>query len=823
MNLPSSLPIQDPVLIMALAVTTFLIAPLIAPRLRLPGIVVLIAIGAVLGPNATGLLARDVTIELLGTVGLLYLMFVAGLELDLRGFARERVRSLTFGTLSFAIPAALAMIVMTLYRFELGPALLIGAIVASHTLLAYPVATRLGIGRDPAVVTVVGGTLLTDALSLAVLAVIDGAATGDAGAGFWIRLALGLAAYVVVVTLGVPKLGAWFFRNTADDAAVRWLFLLAVAFGSAWLAQAVGAQPIIGAFLAGLALNPLVPDRSTLMTRVRFVGNAFFVPFFLLSVGMLVDVRVVVGSADVAILAGLMIAIVLVGKGAAALIAQRIFGLSLDQGLLMVGLSVPQAAATLAVTFVGLEIGLFGEPVVNAVIVLVMVSTLVGSTLVERFGKRVAVAAEREEPAPDDAPHRMLVPLANPQTADDLLDLAFLLRDPAEREPVFPLLVVPSEEQVARAERTLAHAVVHAAEADVPVRPLTRIARNTASGIVAAARDNRITDVVLGWDGRVGTGGHVLGAVIDDTVRRGDQLVAITRLRQPVATHRRVTLVVPPLADHAPGFHDAIRAVKRLVVQLGASLRVLVVQGDTTRLAHRCGEVEPALEATFHGLTSWTAVLRNGSEWIDPQTDLVALLAPREGTVAHEPWLPRLARALGEHAGSVLIVVPSERVVGTDGPVPRDRVAALLTEERFLPDLADASYAGAIERLLDAAVGEAPVRRAVLLEKLLDDDVGYAAEVLPGLVIAHARGRGLAEPVLALGLSRPGIAHRSSTHRVHVLCVLISPDAMSGREHLALLAETTRALALSGPIESLADAGDVDDVRRRLQGEERDA
>ncbi|MEX2503113.1 MAG: cation:proton antiporter, partial [Trueperaceae bacterium] len=766
-----SLPIVDPVLIMAIAVTAFLIAPLAAPWLRLPGVEALIALGAIIGPNATGLLARDVTIELLGTVGLLYLMFVAGLELDLRGFARNRNRSLAFGTLSFLIPAAIAMVVMSAYRFDLGPALLIGAIVASHTLLAYPIAARLGIAKDAAVTTVVGGTLLTDTLSLLVLAIVDGAVRGDAGAAFWLRLALSLGGYVAVMTIGVPRLGAWFFRNTADDAAVRYLFLLAIAFGAAWAAQAAGAQPIIGAFLAGLLLNRLVPDQSTLMTRVRFVGNALFVPFFLLSVGMLVDVRVITGSADVAILAGLMIAIVLIGKGLAALAAQRLFGLNLDQGMLMIGLSVPQAAATLAVTFVGLEIGLFGEPVVNAVIVLVMVSSLVGGTMVERFGRRVAIASERAEPAPDEAPHRMLVPLANPATADALLDLAFLLRDPGAREPVFPTLVVPNEDDVAGAERLLAHAVVHAAEADVPVQPLTRIARNPASGILAAARENRATDVVLGWNGRSASGTRLFGTVIDQTVARGDHLVVIAHLPHGVATYRRVVLVMPPLADHAPGFHDAVRTIKRLVLQLGASLRVLVVQGDTTRFRHRCDEVAPQVEATFAGLTSWTPILDADDDWVDETHDLLVLLSPRRGTVAHEPWLDRFTRELSDRDGGFLVLVPSDRPTTTGSGTAQDRFEAMLSSERMVFDLHGASYSDAVERLLDLVAKGRTVRRAILLEKLLNDDVGYAAEVLPGVVIAHARGRGVPEPTLAIGLSPGGIEHRASAHRVHVLCL----------------------------------------------------
>jgi Kef-type K+ transport system membrane component KefB len=279
-----------------------------------------------------------------------------------------------------------------------------GSIIGSHTLLAYPIVSRLGLVKNPAVTTVVGGTLVTDTLALAVLAVVAGLAGRRVTVGFFLRLFGILGLYVALVVVGVPRLGRWFFRNTPGQAPAEFIFLMVVLFASAFLAELAGAQPIIGAFLAGLTLNRLIPNQGPLMNRVRFVGNALFIPFFLISVGMLVDVRVLTGSVDVWIIAIAIIALVHAGKFAGAWVSQRLFRYRRHDSLLIAGLSIPQAAATLAVTFVGLEIGLFDETVVNAVIVMILVTGLVGPSLVERYGRRIALQEEQKPYDPGEAP-----------------------------------------------------------------------------------------------------------------------------------------------------------------------------------------------------------------------------------------------------------------------------------------------------------------------------------------------------------------------------------------------------------------------------------
>ncbi len=286
-----SLPFSNPVMIFALVMLIILLAPIIFKKLKVPGIVGIILAGTIVGPSVLGLLERDSTIELLGTVGLLYLMFMAGLSIDLNRFEKLRNRSIGFGSLSYFFPALGAYYAgIHLLDYSVSTSLLLGAIVGSHTLLAYPIVERLGITKNTAVTMSMGGTLVTDSVSLGILAIIAGTAGESQGPGYWLGFITSIAIFLAAAIVILPNLGRWFFRNLKNENNTDYVFLLAVLFTTAFLAELSGLASIIGAFIAGLLLNRLVPVNSTLMSRVQFVGNALFIPFFLISVGMLVDV-----------------------------------------------------------------------------------------------------------------------------------------------------------------------------------------------------------------------------------------------------------------------------------------------------------------------------------------------------------------------------------------------------------------------------------------------------------------------------------------------------------------------------------------------------
>ena len=340
-------PISDPVLVFAIVAALILLAPIVMGRWRLPGMIGLLAAGALLGPNALGVLARDQSFVLFGTVGLLYIMFTAALEIDMAVLKRHSGASLAFGLFTFGIPMGLGLVVAHhLLGFDWPAAILLASTFASHTLVTYPIASRLGITRNPAVTTAVGGTIVTDTLALLVLAVIVSSTRGSIDEMFWYRLGVSLALYVAAILVGLPLLARWFFRKVGRDGVAEFVFVLATVFGCAALSHLAGSEPIVGAFLAGLALNRLIPHHSTLMNRIQFTGEAVFVPFFLLSVGMLLDLRVFAGGPRAWAVALAMVVTVHVTKWLAAE-ATRLLGYSRDQARLVFGLSVPQAAATL--------------------------------------------------------------------------------------------------------------------------------------------------------------------------------------------------------------------------------------------------------------------------------------------------------------------------------------------------------------------------------------------------------------------------------------------------------------------------------------------
>jgi Kef-type K+ transport system membrane component KefB/mannitol/fructose-specific phosphotransferase system IIA component (Ntr-type)/nucleotide-binding universal stress UspA family protein len=787
-----SLPFTDPVLIVALAMTIFLVVPLLFERMRIPGIIGLIVVGAAIGPNGLGLLARDETIVLLGTVGLLYLMFMVGLELDLHEFNRYRNRSIGFGTLSFAIPAAVGVTMGLVLGYSLLSALLLGSAFASHTLLAYPIASRLGIVRNEAVTATLGGTILTEILALLLLAGVANAAGGSLGAGFLFRLLLPFAVYVGVVLWGVPRLGRWFFRNAGNEAGTEFVFVMATLFTIAYLAHAAGVEPIVGALLAGLALNRLIPEQGLLMRRIHFAGNALFIPFFLLSVGMLVNVRALDTPRAWGIALALSLGVIL-SKWLAAKVAEKAFGYTSEEGWTVFGLSVPHAAGTLAIVLVGYEVGLLDQTEVNGVVLVILVSCLLGPWAVERYGRQVALREERRPYNPSEAPRRVLIPLANPATAETLLDLAFIVRGTGNPEPVHPLMVVPdygeqTEAEVAEAERTLAHAVLYAASAEVPVVPLTRVDRNVASGIARGIAETRSSTVVVGWDGRRSAAREIFGTVLDRVLEETRQMVLVARLGHPLGTTTRVVLVLPPAVEHHPGFLEGIRTVKTITAGVGAPLVALPIQGEPQHLQEVYAAAGgPSVPASWEVLRGWGA-LRPELEGRLRREDLVVVVSARRGTLPWHPRLERLPSWLAELVPqSFILLYPPEVEPGSD----RTTSPGALAPTRVV-ELGRVPLEAALRRLLESAF--ANPRRVREILGTLSEEGRELAEVIPGVIVPHTRIKGLREPILLLGVSREGVDLPDRRPPAHMVFLLISALERP-EEHLRMLAEIARLVS----------------------------
>lgn len=806
------LPINDPVLIVAIVMLIILISPLVFKRMKIPGLVGIILSGTIVGPSVTGLLERDATIILLGTVGLLYLMFMAGLSIDLNQFNKLRNKSIIFGFVSFLIPMGLSLLLAPrLLEYPISTSLLLGSIVGSHTLLAYPIAHRLGITKNQAVTMAMGGTMVTDSLSLAILAIVVGSLEGGITLNFLGTFGTSVAIFLAASIVIIPRLGRWFFRTFPKENDADYIFLVAILFVTAWFADIAGLAPIIGAFLAGLLLNRLVPDSSPLMTRVQFVGNALFIPFFLISVGMLVDVSVLI-SLEVWFIALLFIALVITGKFVASLMTKVIFKQSLAEGLTIFGLTSPQAAATLAVTLIGFEIGLFNEIAVNAVVIMILVTCLIGPYFVEKYGRMIASSDSKKQYIKSDAPQRILVPLANPTTAEALMDIAFAMRDKNSVESVYPLTVVRDgsnvEAQVADSEKMLAHAVIYASGADVPVSPVTRVDMNISSGITRAIKEKRITTVIIGWNGESSARQRIFGGVLDQLLEQTDEMVMVSKIEDKINTNERVVLAIPPFASLEPGFSEALRYIKILVNQIGADLVVIAVSDRMSVIKSAVKETEPEVKTTFIEIPGWIKLVEKLDEIMNADT-LLILQSAREGTISWRPGLDRLPGLIANRfpKSNFITVFPSEvsaehiTRVGDDDFSPIKHI-----EDRFvLPEITGHSLEEAVHELLQPEFDDAPDKLSRIKDALLDNSMDYTPEIIPGVAIFDAHCDEVDKTMIFVGKSSSGLKVPKTSIPINVLVLIVNPEHIGPDGHFSRLNLTAKMFKNADSIRNLME------------------
>ena len=784
-----SLPFDDPVLIFALVMLIILLAPMIFKKLKIPGLVGLILAGTVVGPGLLGLIERDFTIELLGTVGLLYLMFMAGLSIDLNRFEKLREKSIGFGIMSFLFPQLAAIYVGTEFLgYSMSTSLLLGSIVGSHTLLAYPIAERLGITKNTGVTMSMGGTLVTDTLSLGVLAIVAGSVGDDLGTGYWVGFGTTVVVFVAAAVIILPRLGRWFFRNVQYEKNIDYVFMVAVLFATAFLAELAGLAPIIGAFMAGLLLNRLVPESGTLMSRIQFVGNVFFIPFFLISVGMLVDLQVL-GSLDVWIKAIIFSLLVFFGKGLAALAVRFMFKFTNEEGLVVYGLTTPQSAATLAVTLVGYELGFFDTTAVNAVVIMILITCLIGPWLVENYGREVAKQEDDKPYSPADAPQRILVPLANPETSDALMDIAFMVQDKKSGQPIYPLTVARDgsnvEANVARGEKMLSHAVIHAASADVEVNPITRIDLNVAKGIARAVEERRITNIVIGWNGEVSAKRAIFGSILDQLLREIDEMLMVCKIEKPVNTFERLVVAVPPFASLEIGFRGTIRSIKLMAEQIGVDLVFVATIEREPYVKSGIDKIKPYLDVEYETINQWGEL----PSWLDKnkqESDLFVLMSSREGTLSWRPGLDRLPRVIAQKYPelSFITIYSSEIAEEASQGMDLQKDLEILREERIKLDLKSDN----IEEVLQEIIKDDQVFEHIELERitrrLLENSNDYTPEVMPGVVLYDSHTSKVDRQVMFMGVHKEGINIKQTAHNANIIIVLLSPRNMSAEEHL---------------------------------------
>ncbi len=647
-----SLPLKSPVLIFSLVLFIILFAPLLLARLRIPGIIGLILAGVAIGPNGLNVLLRDASIQLFGTVGLLYIMFLAGLEIDLKDFKKNRNKSLAFGAFTFLIPMSLGTLVsLYLFHFNMASSILLASMFASHTLLAYPIASRYGVSKTMSVNVTVGGTIITDTLALLVLAVIAGSANGELNQTFWVRLSVSVLLFGLVVLAGFPYLARWFFKKF-EDAVSQYIFTLALVFLAAFLAELAGIEGIIGAFLAGLALNRLIPHTSALMNRIEFVGNALFIPFFLLGVGMLVDLRVLFQGPEALFVAATMTVVATLAKWLAAFFTQKTFGMMAVERQMMFGLSNAQAAATLAAVLVGFQLGLLNEQVLNGTIVMILITCLISSFAVERASRKMALLeANDQENSEAVEGERILVPLSNPENVESLLELAVMVKDPLSRNQLFALTVTREDTQVEQgllaSKKLLEKAAKVAAASAHRVETLNRMDMNVTNGIVYATRENNITHLVIGWNPKPQVADKFFGSIMDNLLKRTEQAVMVYRGTQPLSTIRRILVVVPENVEFEPGFVGWVKTVLHLVKQTSAKAKFFGSPGFIEKLTQLSKQKKFNFDFSAETFTEWDDFLVLSREVT--ANDLLVVVSARKGTLSYQPALDKVPNQLGKY------------------------------------------------------------------------------------------------------------------------------------------------------------------------------
>lgn len=673
-NLEFTLPLRNPVMIFSLVLFIILFAPILFNKIKVPHIIGLIIAGVIVGPYGLNLLTRDSSIVLFGTVGLLYIMFLAGLEIDLSEFKKNRNKILVFGLTTFLLPLVVGSLAS---YYVLGYGLLSSVLLASmfstHTLIAYPIASRYGISKNRAVTLTVGGTMITDILALLILAAVAGITKGDVSSSFWVQLGGSCIVFVCIVFFLFPPVIRWFFKKF-EDSISQYIFVLAIVFLSSFLAEAAGIEAIIGAFFSGLVLNKFVPHSSPLMNRIDFVGNALFIPFFLIGVGMLVDVSVLFKGVGALKVAGVIVLVAVATKYLAAWFTQKAFKLSPAEGQMIFGLSTSHAAATLAIILVGYNIivgetpagepiRLLNEDVLNGTIILILVSCAISSFVVEKASQTLALEEESMDLAAENSDEKILISLAYPETVQDLVDMGLILKPRKSNIPVYALHIVSDENssgstQVA-GRKMMDKAIGHAAASENTLEPLTRYDINVSNAITYTIKEHAITDVLIGLH-RQSSEIQFLGPVAGNILQRVNETVYIYKPLQPINTLKRIVAAIPPKAELEPGFIHWIGKVYNIARE--AALPLVFYANDATIEAIQTVDQtrNTMVVKTFNTFRNWEDFLILSREL--KQNDLFLIVSSRKGHISYTRELDKLPYYLHQYFNnfSLLIIFPKQ-------------------------------------------------------------------------------------------------------------------------------------------------------------------
>ena len=667
-----TLPIENPVLIFFIVLSIILLAPILLNRFRIPHIIGLIIAGIIIGPHGFNILERDSSFEIFGQVGILYLMFLAGIEMDIFSLIRNRKPGTIFGLLTFGVPMVLGTVASHyLLHLDWLTSMLLSSMFASHTLISYPIVSRYGINRYAPVTVAVAGTIFAILGSLIVFAIVTGSLSGDTSVAYWVLFVIKVIAYGLFIIFVYPHLIRWFFKTYSDNV-MQFIFVLALVFLSSFIAESIGLLSIIGAFFAGIILNRYIPSVSPLMNRLEFVGNAIFIPYFLIGVGMMIDLGIIIEHPEVLLVAVIMCCIALSSKWIAAWLIQLIFHYTPTDRRLIVGITTAKAAVSLAAVIVGRELGVFDNAILNGTIIMILVTCTVSSILTELAASKIVVQLQdKEEPDVTDAAandERILIPVANPATVDRLVNMALLMKNPKKKSPIYALYVnddSKASNQYA-SKRILEQASKAASAVDAQLVPISRYDLNIASGILNTVKENNISEVVLGLHHKANIVDSFFGTKIENMLRGTHKMIWITKCSTPPDTTSRIIVSVPPMAEYETGFVTWIDRLANISQQVGCRIFFYAYESTVPHIRALLNSRPNKVRHEYKIVESWDDMLSLSN--VVNEDDLFVVVSARRASVSFNTDYEKLPTFLSQYFSDNNLIVLYPEQFGKANP-----------------------------------------------------------------------------------------------------------------------------------------------------------
>ena len=666
LNLAQYFPITDPTLVFLVVLVIILLAPIIMGKLRIPHIIGMVLAGVAVGQYGFNILERDNSFELFGKVGLYYIMFLAALEMDIEGVRKNLLRFGVFGVLTCFVPLLLtySMAVWVLH-YSHEASMLLGCIMASNTLIAYPIVSRYGLQRKPSVALSVGSSMLSLLMALVMLAALVAANNGDTGVDFWLLFVGKFVGYCALMALVIPRLARWFLRRYSD-AVMQFIFVLAMLFMSAAMSEMIGVEGIFGAFLAGIIMNRYIPHLSPLMNRIEFIGNALFIPYFLIGVGMLINVRLMFAGGSILGVLAVIVVFGTLGKAVAAYLSCWMFRLPPTSGNMMFGLTSAHAAGAIAMVMVGMRMKmpngayLVDDEILNAVVMMILFTCIISTIVTEQSAQQITLR-DKELPQEDEKDdEKILIPMKYPEYATRLVNLALMMRNHKLGRSLVGLSVVYDDDEMLRnqeaGQRLLERMQQYTAAADVKMQTQVRVAANIANGIKHAFKEFRASEIIIGMHMHKEVSAKFWGEFHQSLFNGLNRQIVMARLKQPLSTIRRIEVAVPSRAQFEPGFYRWLERIARLSVNLECRT-VFHGRSDTLALINNyLNNRHREMRVEYQQMNHWNEMPRLAESISEDH--LFIVIAARKGTVSYKNALEHLPEEIKEHfSGKNLIIV----------------------------------------------------------------------------------------------------------------------------------------------------------------------